>query len=107
MSDIKTIATCPLGSKCEEIKDGAIHRCSWYVTMVGKNPQTDEDVNTKDCAIAWMPILLIENSKQQRATAAAVESLRNESVQSANNLVGTLLSMATSKTQAIQEKDIT
>ena len=105
MSDIKTVASCPLGSKCEEIKDGAIHRCSWYVTMVGKNPQTDEDVNTKDCAIAWMPILLIENSKQQRSTAVAVESMRNETVKSADNLVGTLLTMANARPQIIKYED--
>jgi hypothetical protein len=28
--------------------------------------------------MAWVPILLIENSAQQRSTAAAVESFRNE-----------------------------
>jgi len=32
--------------------------------------------------VAWMPILLIENSQQQRQTGAAVESFRNEMVQS-------------------------
>jgi hypothetical protein len=28
--------------------------------------------------MAWVPILLVENSAQQRSTAAAVESFRNE-----------------------------
>jgi hypothetical protein len=32
--------------------------------------------------MAWMPMLLIENSQQQRGTGAAVESFRNEMVKS-------------------------
>ena len=32
------------------------------------------------CAMAWQPILAIENSQMQRHTGAAVESLRNEIV---------------------------
>ena len=78
---IDTVVTCPLGSKCEEIRDGKIHRCSWFITLAGTNPATGEQLDEKGCAIAWMPILLIENSKQQRSTAAAVESFRNEMVQ--------------------------
>lgn len=37
-------------------------------------------MDTEDCAIAWLPVLLIENSQQQRSTGAAVESFRNEMV---------------------------
>jgi hypothetical protein len=32
--------------------------------------------------MAWMPMLMIENSQQQRGTSAAVESFRNEMVKS-------------------------
>jgi hypothetical protein len=32
--------------------------------------------------MAWMPMLMIENSQQQRSTGAAVESFRNEMVKS-------------------------
>jgi hypothetical protein len=42
------------------------------------NPNTGEQVDDWGCAIAWLPVLLIENSQQQRQTGAAVESLRNE-----------------------------
>ena len=37
------------------------------------------------CAMSWMPMLMIENSMQQRSTSAAVESFRNETV-SANQV---------------------
>lgn len=30
--------------------------------------------------MAWLPVLMIENSQQQRHTGAAVESFRNEMV---------------------------
>jgi hypothetical protein len=76
--EIKTILTCPLGSSCEEVKDGAIHRCAWYTTLAGTNPNTGDKVDEKGCAIAWLPMLMIENSMQQRSTSAAVESFRNE-----------------------------
>lgn len=79
--EIKTVLTCPLGAKCEEIKDGAIHRCAWYTKLAGVNPNSGEQTDEAACSMAWLPILLIENSMQQRSTAAAVESFRNETVQ--------------------------
>lgn len=79
--EIKTVLTCPLNSKCEEIKDGAIHRCAWYTKLVGVNPNTGESVDEHGCAMSWLPMLMIENSMQQRSTSAAVESFRNETVQ--------------------------
>lgn len=78
--EIKTVLTCPLGAKCEEIKDGAIHRCAWYTKLAGTNPNTGEVMDEHGCAMSWIPMLLIENSMQQRSTSAAVESFRNETV---------------------------
>jgi hypothetical protein len=40
--------------------------------------------------MAWMPMLMIENSQQQRHTGAAVESFRNEMVR-ANEATSFLL----------------
>ena len=54
--------------------------------IAGQNPQTGDTIDEHGCAIGWMPILLIENSRQQRNTGAAVESFRNEMVK--NNEVG-------------------
>ena len=76
--EIKTVLTCPLGSVCTEIKDGAIHRCQWYTKLAGTNPNTGEVMDEQGCAMAWLPMLMIENSMQQRSTSAAVESFRNE-----------------------------
>jgi len=75
---------CPLmGSECIEdgaIKDGELVKCRFWVHVQGKNPQTGETVSNGDCAFCWTPMLLIENSQQQRQTGAAVESFRNEMV---------------------------
>jgi hypothetical protein len=43
---------------------------------------TGNQVDNYECAISWLPMLLIENSGQQRQTGAAVESFRNEMVKS-------------------------
>jgi hypothetical protein len=49
----------------------------------GQHPQTGQEVDEWNCAMTWLPVLLIENSKQQRQTGAAVESFRNETVRNA------------------------
>ena len=40
----------------------------------------DRQVDEWACSIQFLPMLLIENSQQQRGTGAAVESFRNEMV---------------------------
>ena len=82
---IETVMTCPLGSKCEEIKDNKMHRCVWFIKMAGTNPNTGESMDEHGCAMSWLPILLVENSQQQRRTGAAVESFRNEMVKANEN----------------------
>ena len=48
----------------------------------GNNPNTGEELDDYGCSVAWLPVLMIENSQQQRQTGAAVESFRNEMVKS-------------------------
>ena len=57
-------------------------QCSWFTQVRGMNPNTGEEVDDWSCAITWLPTLMIENSQQQRATGAAIESFRNETVKS-------------------------
>jgi len=104
MSEIKTVLTCPLGAKCEEIKDGAIHRCAWYTKLAGTNPNTGESMDENGCAIAWMPMLMIENSMQQRSTSAAVESFRNETVQANQKTQQILMLSQTNKMRLINDE---
>jgi hypothetical protein len=75
---IEPKANCPLHNfePCKQLD------CAWFLKIRGSNPNTGEDVDDWGCAIAWMPVLMIENSQQQRQTGAAVESFRNEMVKS-------------------------
>jgi len=71
---------CPFGSKCEEIKDNRLFRCRFYTLVRGKNPQSEEMLEEWNCSLAWLPMLLIENSQTSRGVAKALESFRNEVV---------------------------
>jgi len=75
---IKPEGNCPLNKfkPCKGLD------CSWFIQVRGTNPNTGEEVDEWGCAIAWLPILLIENSQMQRQTGAAIESFRNEVVKS-------------------------
>lgn len=67
---------CPLNkfSPCKQLE------CAWFTQLRGTNPNTGKEVDEWGCAMAWMPMLMVENSQQQRQTGAAVESFRNEMV---------------------------
>ncbi len=71
------VLTCPLGSECEEIRDNKSYRCRWFVEMKG-NDASGEEHNRWDCAIAWQPILQVEQSQSSREVSSAIISLRNE-----------------------------
>tara|TARA_R100001086_G_C11679478_1_gene215306 strand:- start:103 stop:492 length:390 start_codon:yes stop_codon:yes gene_type:complete len=58
--------------------------------LQGKNPMTGADVHEWGCSIAWIPLLLVENSSQSAKTTAATESFRNEMVKSNNVMTAVL-----------------
>lgn len=61
------------------------HKCRLWEHLIGHDPQTGQPIDRYGCADAWRNMLVIESSQQQRQTAAAVESFRNEMVK-ANNM---------------------
>ena len=98
---------CPLmkGGECIEdgsIVEGEICGCRFWIKIIGKDPTTGQETNQGDCAIAWTPILLIENSNMQRQTAAAVESFRNEMAQTNKDI----LALTENKQITIEAKTI-
>jgi hypothetical protein len=91
---------CPLlNKKC--IK----HQCIWYNMLQGKNPQTGQNVQEWGCSIAWLPLLLVENTGKQVQTNAAVESFRNEMVK-ANMVTLALVDQKNKKKEDKQEGSI-
>lgn len=73
---IESKNNCPLNNfePCKQLE------CAWFIQLRGINPNTGKEVDDWGCSMAWMPMLLVENSQQQRQTGAAVESFRNEMV---------------------------
>lgn len=70
---------CPLWQK--PVKK-VCHKCPLYMHVRGLNPQTGEEMDHWGCSLAFMPVLMIDNTQQQRQTGAAVESFRNEMMKS-------------------------
>jgi hypothetical protein len=62
-------------------------KCAWFTRVQGYDSNTGKEVDEYQCAIAWMPMLMVENSGQQRQTGAAVESFRNEMVKANENSI--------------------
>ena len=89
--ELKTVLSCPLGHKCQEVKDGAIHQCTWFIKVAGTNPNTGESVDEHGCSMHWLPVLLIENAQTNRGTSAAIESFRNEMVEANQQTTAALL----------------
>ena len=73
---IEAKANCPLDNfnPCRELG------CAWFLQIRGNNPNTGKEIDEWGCSMSWLPIMMIENSQQQRSTGAAVESFRNEMV---------------------------
>jgi hypothetical protein len=85
---IEPKANCPLDNfnPCRQLE------CAWFLKIRGSNPNTGQELDDWGCSMAWLPIMMIENSQQQRSTGAAVESFRNEMVKA--NEVGQRILLA-------------
>ena len=70
---IEPQANCPLDSFNPCRQTG----CAWFTRIAGTDPNTGVELEEWGCAVAWLPVLLIENASQSRQTGAAVESFRN------------------------------
>jgi hypothetical protein len=87
---IEPKTNCPLNafSPCRQLD------CAWFMKVRGTNPNTGEELDDYGCSMAWLPVLMIENSQQQRQTGAAVESFRNEMVRANEKSQQVLLATA-------------
>jgi len=73
---------CPfIKGECMQLK------CMFFTQLRGVDNNTGKEIEDWDCAIKWIPMLLVENSNMQRQTGAAVESFRNEMVKANQNNV--------------------
>jgi hypothetical protein len=101
------------GSYCPLIRKNCIeNKCSWYCQVRGVNSNTGLEVTEWQCAVTLLPVLLLENSNQQRQTSASVQSFRNESVERSDILNAILLQASQGyprrdSIQSVELKEIT
>lgn len=90
---------CPLNGfkKCKQFD------CGWFIQIKGTHPQTGAEVDEYGCAMALMPMLMIENSRQTNQAGAAIESFRNEMVK-ANMATLAGLMNATQNTKKLKKE---
>ena len=94
------------GSYCPLIKKDCIAlKCAWYTHVRGMNPNTGQEVDEWSCAINWLPMMIIENSQQQRSTGAAVESFRNEMVKANETNINVLSAAAQMLQASVDERN--
>jgi hypothetical protein len=65
---------CPLHKKDMST---VCHKCPWWTMVRGKNPQSEEMIDDWRCAVALLPMLLVENAQMTRGTTVAMETFRN------------------------------
>ena len=93
MDDIKIDYFCHRGHKaCKWLdkESGTIKQCSNYMNIAGNDPQTGEVVDEWRCADVWIPILLVEASRNIHHNTASIQSFRNDVVKS-NDAIGSIL----------------
>jgi hypothetical protein len=65
---------CPYTGFTKTCFDGVTkHSCPKWIHISGTDPNNGQPVDRYACSDSWLPILLIENSQQQRHTGATVE----------------------------------
>jgi len=93
---------------CPLLKEPCIeHKCKFYVHLLGNDPQTGKAIDKFDCAMAFIPILLIEGAQQSRQAGAAIESFRNEMVLTGQGLTKALTDAARLKLKGGNGEDFT
>src|SRR3990167_4816940 len=66
------------GTFCPLLKEDCIQfKCAFWTHLRGTHPQTGKEIDEYDCAVRWLPVMVIETTQQTRQVGAAVESLRN------------------------------
>lgn len=73
---LKVRKVCHLGSTCEEVIDGDIVRCMQYIQIQGTDAQGKAQ-DRWDCSFAWVPILMLEQSRHNLHNTAAIDKMCN------------------------------
>jgi len=53
------------------------HTCPLWMQVRGQHPNTGEQLDKWNCALAWGPVMAMDAARNSNQTTAAVEGLRN------------------------------
>lgn len=54
------------------------HKCPLWMHIRGKNPNTGAEIDRWSCALAQLPVMMVENAQQSRFVEGAINELRKE-----------------------------
>lgn len=66
---------CPMHQKAM-VK--VCHTCPLWMSLRGKNPQTGEELDDWNCAMAWGPLLAVNAAREMAMLGAEMNAMRNE-----------------------------
>lgn len=101
MAEEPVLYTCDINGKrcCNGVREdftsthpvsGEKIKCVQFVKLIGSNPQTGQPIENWMCAKVALPVLLLENSQQQRQTAASVDKVANQILRQRAEFIGAL-----------------
>jgi hypothetical protein len=95
----RTEMTCPLNGKlCKEgIRsdfDSSTKPCRWWTHVAGKDPQSEKVIDHYDCAMAWVPVVVLESSQMTRHMTATTQEFRNETNENMKGFAGAMAKAA-------------
>jgi hypothetical protein len=75
MSKTKTYGP---GEFCPLVRGACVRdACAFWTSVRGTNPQTGVEIDQPACAVAWLPLLILDQTQQVRHQAAAADQARN------------------------------
>ena len=82
-------------SYCPLIKKNCIEdACKFFVHVTGKHPQSGNDIDMEDCAIRWLPTLMLEVSKEVRQGAASMDKVATQTARAGSSVMAGLSQLA-------------
>lgn len=66
------------------------HECVLYVHLLGMNPQTGQPTEEWKCSLAFLPILMVENSNMIRQGTASTDKVATQLQKSRAEFIGAL-----------------
>jgi hypothetical protein len=94
-------AYCPLIKK-----DCVGDACKFYVHVTGKHPQSGANLDMEDCAVRWLPTLLLEVSKEVRQGAASMDKVATETSKAGSAVMAGLSQLGMKVKQASDAKQL-